>query len=69
MLLALNYLPEESAPEPSRLRRWRATNHGRQVIGTTLHLRGHVGIPKAAVYRIKEDPAKAVALLETWGIS
>ncbi|KFN52020.1 hypothetical protein N790_13060 [Arenimonas malthae CC-JY-1] len=23
MLLALNYLPEESAPEPSRLRRWR----------------------------------------------
>ena len=28
-----------------------------------------VGIPRATVYRIKEDPAKAVALLETWGIS
>jgi len=28
-----------------------------------------VGIPRATVYRIKDDPAKAVALLETWGIS
>jgi len=28
-----------------------------------------VGIPRATVYRIKENPAKAVALLETWGIS
>jgi len=28
-----------------------------------------VGIPRATVYRIKEDPAKAVALLQTWGIS
>ena len=28
-----------------------------------------VGIPRATVYRIKEDPAKAVALLESWGIS
>lgn len=27
-----------------------------------------VGVPRASVYRIKEDPAKAVALLETWGI-
>jgi DNA invertase Pin-like site-specific DNA recombinase len=28
-----------------------------------------IGIPRATVYRIKDDPAKAVALLETWGIS
>ena len=28
-----------------------------------------VGIPRATVYRIKDDPAKAVALLETWGIA
>jgi len=28
-----------------------------------------VGIPRATVYRITEDPAKAVALLQTWGIS
>jgi hypothetical protein len=28
-----------------------------------------VGIPRATVYRIKDDSAKAVALLETWGIS
>ncbi|MDZ7591988.1 MAG: recombinase family protein [Rubrivivax sp.] len=28
-----------------------------------------VGVPRATVYRIKDDPAKAVALLETWGIS
>jgi DNA invertase Pin-like site-specific DNA recombinase len=28
-----------------------------------------VGIPRATVYRIKDDPAKAVTLLETWGIS
>jgi hypothetical protein len=28
-----------------------------------------VGIPRATVYRIKNDPARAVALLETWGIS
>ena len=26
-------------------------------------------IPRATVYRIKGDPAKAVALLGTWGIS
>jgi len=28
-----------------------------------------VGIPRATVYRNREDPAKAVALLETWGIA
>ena len=28
-----------------------------------------VSIPRATVYRIKEDPAKAVAMLQTWGIS
>ena len=28
-----------------------------------------VGIPRATVYRIKEDPAKAAGLLETWGIA
>ncbi|MBK6471204.1 MAG: recombinase family protein [Betaproteobacteria bacterium] len=28
-----------------------------------------IGIPRATVYRIKEDPAKAVALLQTWGIA
>ena len=28
-----------------------------------------VGKPRATVYRIRENPAKAVALLETWGIS
>ena len=28
-----------------------------------------IGIPRATVYRIKDDPAKAVALLETWGIA
>lgn len=27
-----------------------------------------VGIPRATVYRIKEDPAKAEALLQTWAI-
>jgi hypothetical protein len=27
------------------------------------------GIPRATVCRIKGDPAKAVALLETWGIA
>lgn len=27
-----------------------------------------VGIPRASVYRIKDDPAKAVALLQGWGI-
>ena len=27
-----------------------------------------VGIPRATVYRLKEDPAKAVALLATWGL-
>ena len=26
-----------------------------------------VGIPRATVYRIKDDPAKAAALLESWG--
>ena len=28
-----------------------------------------VGIPRATVYRIKGDPAKAVTLLEAWGIA
>jgi len=28
-----------------------------------------IGIPRATVYQIKENPAKAVALLETWGVS
>jgi len=28
-----------------------------------------IGIPRATVYRIKEDPAKAAGLLETWGIA
>ena len=28
-----------------------------------------VGIPRATVYRIKKDPAKAVALLNAWAIS
>lgn len=28
-----------------------------------------VGIPRATVCRIKEDPAKAAGLLEIWGIS
>lgn len=28
-----------------------------------------VGIPRATVYRIKEDPAKMVAMLESWAIS
>jgi len=28
-----------------------------------------VGIPRATVYRIKEDPAKMVALLQTWAIA
>lgn len=28
-----------------------------------------VGIPRATVYRIKEDPAKMVRLLETWAIA
>jgi len=28
-----------------------------------------VGIPRATVYRIKEDPAKAAGLLEAWGIA
>ena len=27
-----------------------------------------VGIPRATVYRMKEDPARAVALLPAWGI-
>nr|WP_297383600.1 recombinase family protein [uncultured Roseateles sp.] len=27
-----------------------------------------VGIPRATVYRIKDDPAKAAALLESWGL-
>lgn len=27
-----------------------------------------VGVPRATVYRIKDDPTKAVALLESWGI-
>ena len=27
-----------------------------------------IGIPRATVYRIKEDPAKMVALLQTWAI-
>jgi len=27
-----------------------------------------IGIPRATVYRIKGDPAKAAELLETWGI-
>jgi putative DNA-invertase from lambdoid prophage Rac len=26
-----------------------------------------VGIPRATVYRIKEDPAKMAAVLEVWG--
>ena len=29
---------------------------------------GEVGIPRATVYRIKEDPVKAVALLASWGM-
>ena len=28
-----------------------------------------VGTPRATVYRLKEDPAKAVALLEAWGVA
>ena len=36
---------------------------------STSAISAEVGIPRATVYRIKDDPAKAVALLETWGIS
>jgi hypothetical protein len=28
-----------------------------------------VGIPRATVCRIRDDPAKAVAMLESWGIA
>ena len=39
-------------------------------MGMTLSaIAAEVGIPRATVYRIKENPAKAVALLQTWGIS
>jgi len=36
---------------------------------TPSSISAEVGIPRATVYRIKDDPAKAVALLETWGIA
>jgi hypothetical protein len=43
--------------------------HGLSIGWTPSAISAEVGTPRATVYRIKENPAKAVALLETWGIA
>ena len=55
--------PTFNAAQLDRVQDLLALNRSPSAIATD------VGIPRATVYRIKEDPAKMAALLQTWAIS